>query len=239
MWKKSIILLMGLWVSVSQASIVITGTRVIYPSSQKNVNVQLSNNGEHPSLVQAWIDNGDANASPEQIKTPFLITPPISRVNVQKGQTLRITYTGEPLPQDRESVFYLNVLDVPPKPKANPGGNQNYLQIAVRSRIKLFFRPEQLGMSVNEAYDKVQWSVKQQQGKSVIEVHNPTPYFITYNRISVKQGGKVVHAKESDMVAPYGTASYVLSGNIANKGEVNWVVVNDYGGLQQGSHLLH
>ncbi|MFC0308374.1 fimbria/pilus periplasmic chaperone [Gallibacterium trehalosifermentans] len=238
MWKKSIVVLMALWVSASQASIVITGTRVIYPSTQKNVNVQLTNAGDRPSLMQTWIDDGDANASPEQIKTPFLITPPISRIDAKKGQSLRITYTGEPLPQDRESIFYLNVLDIPPKPKMNAEENQNYLQIAIRSRIKLFFRPEKLAMLSHEAYDKVRWSVKQEQGKSVIEVDNPTPYFITYNRISVKQGSKVVEAKNSDMVAPYSKAHYVLSSAMSNKGEVNWIVVNDYGALQTGSSQL-
>lgn len=35
----------------------------------------------------------------------------------KSGQTIRIVYTGESLPQDRESLFYLNVLDIPAKPK--------------------------------------------------------------------------------------------------------------------------
>ncbi|HGY8840292.1 TPA: fimbria/pilus periplasmic chaperone, partial [Escherichia coli] len=92
------------------ANVVITGTRVIYPAGQHNVNVQLTNVGISPSLIQAWIDNGDPKAAPETIKTPFVITPPIARIDGNKGQTLRLSYTGEPLPADRESVFYLNVL---------------------------------------------------------------------------------------------------------------------------------
>ncbi|EHV4506050.1 fimbria/pilus periplasmic chaperone, partial [Escherichia coli] len=119
------------------ANVVITGTRVIYPAGQHNVNVQLTNVGISPSLIQAWIDNGDPKAAPETIKTPFVITPPIARIDGNKGQTLRLSYTGEPLPADRESVFYLNVLDIPPNPRDK---NKNYLQIAIRSRIKIFFR---------------------------------------------------------------------------------------------------
>ncbi|MEN2733548.1 fimbria/pilus periplasmic chaperone [Escherichia coli] len=47
-----------------------------------------------------------------------MITPPIFRMDSKSGQTVRIVYTGESLPKDRESLFYLNVLDIPAKPRA-------------------------------------------------------------------------------------------------------------------------
>ncbi|EFA28624.1 Gram-negative pili assembly chaperone domain protein [Haemophilus influenzae HK1212] len=98
---------------------IITGTRVIYPAGQKNVIVKLENNDDSAALVQAWIDNGNPNADPKYTKTPFVITPPVSRVEAKSGQSLRITFTGgEPLPEDRESLFYFNLLDIPPKPDA-------------------------------------------------------------------------------------------------------------------------
>lgn len=110
--------------------------------AEKSINVQLQNGDNSPSLVQAWLDTGDASGSPGSVRVPFVITPPVSRIEPGTGQTLRIMYTGEPLPRDRESVFYLNVLDIPPRPefggKKADVGNVNYLQLAVRSRIKLF-----------------------------------------------------------------------------------------------------
>ncbi len=48
------------------------------------------------------------------------------------------------LPKDRESVFWFNVLEVPPKPDAATVANQSLLQLAFRTRIKLFYRPEAL-----------------------------------------------------------------------------------------------
>jgi|SRR5471030_2145405 len=69
----------------SWASIIITGTRVIYPSAEKEVTVKLNNVGVYPVLVQSWIDNGDVNAKPENISVPFILTPPINRV--EQGQT--------------------------------------------------------------------------------------------------------------------------------------------------------
>ncbi len=40
--------------SSSIADIVISGTRVIYKSDQKSVNVRLENKGNNPLLVQSW-----------------------------------------------------------------------------------------------------------------------------------------------------------------------------------------
>lgn len=147
----------------ARASIVIMGTRVVYPEQKKSINVQLHNGENSPSLVQVWLDTGDASASPDSVRVPFVITPPVSRVEPGTGQTLRIMYTGEPLPRDRESIFYLNVLDIPPRPefgeKKADVGNGNYLQLAVRSRIKLFFRPDTLNQSVTDAARQVTWSL--------------------------------------------------------------------------------
>jgi chaperone protein EcpD len=39
----------------------------------------------------------------------------VFRLNAEKGQSLRIRFTGGKVPQDRESVWWLNVLEVQPK----------------------------------------------------------------------------------------------------------------------------
>ncbi|SUV88436.1 chaperone protein [Bordetella pertussis] len=62
---------------------------------------------------------------------------------------MRIFFNGYPdgktLPSDRESVFWLNVLEVPPK--ATPEEGHGVLQLTIRSRLKLFYRPK--GLSGN------------------------------------------------------------------------------------------
>lgn len=59
--------------SSSIADIVISGTRVIYKSDQKSVNVRLENKGNNPLLVQSWLDTGDDNAEPGSITVPLLL----------------------------------------------------------------------------------------------------------------------------------------------------------------------
>ncbi|NOL49181.1 fimbria/pilus periplasmic chaperone [Pelistega europaea] len=238
MWKKLLWIACSLGISsASYANVIILGTRVVYPANQKNVTVQLTNESDTPALVQSWIDNGDLNASPDQIKTPFVITPPVTRVESKRGQSLRITYTGEALPTDKESIFYFNVLDVPPKPKTK-GGNQNYLQIAIRSRLKLFFRPTGLPYPVHEAYDKVTWRVDTSAGKPLLVVHNPSPYYITYSQITLEQGSQKVEVNQPDMVAPMSEASFPLPSNAIRSGSIKWAIINDFGGKQTGSSPL-
>ncbi|WP_324050354.1 fimbria/pilus periplasmic chaperone [Aeromonas caviae] len=118
----------------------ISGTRVIYPANAREVTLELTNKGSSPSLVQVWIDAGDRRIRPGAEALPFLVTPPITRIEAQRGQSLRLAYVGQGLPQDRESVFWLNVLEVPPSVKSTQAG-QNLVQLAFRSRIKMFYRP--------------------------------------------------------------------------------------------------
>lgn len=107
------------------------GTRVVYPAAQKSINIRLNNENSSPALVQSWLDTGDATVTPDSVRVPFIITPPIFRMDPKSGQTIRVVYTGESLPTDRESLFYLNVLDIPAKPENKDSGsaevNNNYL----------------------------------------------------------------------------------------------------------------
>ena len=92
------------------AGVTIDGTRIIFPSNAKSISVQLRNGFSTPALVQTWIDNGDIDQIPNADQIPFVLTPPLSRVEPNKGQIIRIIPTGSPsLPQDRESLFWFNM----------------------------------------------------------------------------------------------------------------------------------
>jgi chaperone protein EcpD len=134
----------------AQASVTIGGTRVIYPLDQREVTVKLENDSKNPSLVQVWMDDGNADSKPGEAKVPFAITPPIFRMDPRKSQMLRVIFSGDTtLPLDRESVYWLNVLDIPPK--AEQKADMNSLQFAFRTCIKMFVRPPKLPGSPDEA----------------------------------------------------------------------------------------
>lgn len=212
--------LLSAYSAISSASIVIGGTRVIYPQAEKNVSVQLTNEGDSPVLAQSWIDEGNSDASPETLQVPFLLSPPINRIEPKKGQTLRISYTGKALPAGRESVFWLNVLEIPAKAKSA----DNMLQMAFRTRIKVFFRPSGLQGTPTQAAEQLSWSMSGNQ----VKVANASQYHVSLVRVGVKgEGSKPAEGK---MIAPGAADLFSIPG--ASRGKtlsVQWV--NDYGAI--------
>ncbi|KVO10973.1 pilus assembly protein [Burkholderia ubonensis] len=185
---QAIALISALLTSNAYASIVISGTRVVFPSNEPEVTLKLTNEGKTPALVQAWIDNGDQNASPDDIEAPFTLTPAMFRMEPGKGQTLRMIYTKEPLPADKESLFWLNVLEIPPK--ATSDNDRNRIQIAFRSRIKVMFRPAGLPGSANTARKQLEWRVVSEDGRYALQASNPSPYVVNLGSVSLKSAGQ-------------------------------------------------
>ncbi|WP_151800159.1 fimbrial biogenesis chaperone [Acinetobacter nosocomialis] len=218
--------------SIGHAEIILHGTRVIYPSDAREVSLQLSNNGTTPSLVQAWIDDGNSKSTPDESNVPFIITPPISRVEPTKGQTLRITAlpSASQLNQNKESIFWLNVLDIPPKPEGKKQVNNeplpnNFLQLAIRSRIKFFYRPTNLKENIDTFSEKIQW-VKNEE---TLLIKNPTPFYITMSSIFQEVNHqKIDLLKQGLMLSPFSEDQIKLkNSNITN---MSFVYINDYGG---------
>ena len=129
------------------------GTRVIYPAAQKEVTVQLMNKGDRSALVQAWIDDGNTQTPPEKLNVPFLLTPPVVKVNGNSGQQLKIKLLNANLPQNQESLYYLNVLDIPPN--ADNDAGKNKLKFALQNRIKLIYRPASVARVNKETFSKI------------------------------------------------------------------------------------
>ncbi len=221
--------------SQADASVVIAGTRVIFPGQDQEVTVQLTNEGQRPALVQAWLDEGDAAASPETIDVPFTLTPAMFRLDPGNGQALRLLQTGAALPKGRESLYWLNVLEVPPKAT----DDANRLQLALRTRIKVMYRPAGLPGKAADAPAAVRWELLDQGGGKgyALKASNPTPYYVNYGSVSfsTRQGALGAGAGH---VAPGGTQLFPLEASSAAGipvGEVQYSAINDWGGAMQGT----
>ena len=225
----------GMFAANANATVVIGGTRIVYPANEKEVTVKLSNEAKIPSLVQVWLDDGDEKSTPDSAKVPFTVAPPIFRMDGGKGQAVRLMYTGEPLPADKESLFWLNVLEVPPK--ADNSDGRNRLQFAFRTRIKLFFRPTTLAGDVDQAADKLSWKLMPSEaGKPLaLQVSNPTPYHVNFARVGINANGKTMDG-DGGMVAPGESATLPLKdATHAPSGDIkaDFTVITDYGSLVQ------
>lgn len=230
------------FVELTYASVVITGTRVIYPADQREVNIQVTNTGESPALVQTWVDQYiDANTPKQQINEqdiPFVLSPPVFRLNPKEGQTIRMIYVGSDLPEDRESVFYFNILDIPPS--ASSESTQNSLQLAINSKLKLFFRPTAVSSNFEKSKNELRFSLIEGNGYQ-LKVDNPTGNFFTLLDLKFYSGDKSVSGPEIGMVNPKSTRNITIQNNKvflkqATRLEVNYV--DDYGAKRNITYKL-
>lgn len=223
----------------AQANVVIAGTRQVFRGGEREITVQLSNRGSTPSLVQAWVDDGDEKATPSNSKAPFLVAPVLSRLDPMKGQALRVLLTSGGLPQDRESLFWLNVLDVPSLDRKRAG--ENHLQVAFRSRLKLLYRPDGLKGSAASAAEGLQWKLGTRDGKQVLTASNASPYFVSVSSVSLTTGGRRFVSDAAGTLEPHGEMQIALEPSAsapAGAAQVEYFWVSDFGAsIRQSSSL--
>ncbi|MCU3987005.1 fimbrial biogenesis chaperone [Enterobacter mori] len=203
--------LLPLALMTANAGVIIGGTRVIFEGAKKEATINITNPDNTPYLIQSWIDMQDGVSG----KTPFIITPPLYRLDGGQKNLERIVMTGS-LPQEQESLFWLNIKAIPSASK-----QMNALQIAVKTRIKLIYRPDGLRASTpEEQANKLTW----QRSGNAIQVNNPTPYVINFNEITL--GGRKLD--DVTYVLPGASARFSLPEGVSGH-SLTFKVINDYG----------
>lgn len=215
----------------ASAAMTISGTRIIFPGAEKEVSVRTNNKGTQPPLVQVWVDDGKMTGDVNNMKVPFIVTPPVYRVEPGKGQTVRVIYNGMSLPQDRESLYWFNMLEIPPVQAAN-SENINRLELAFRTRIKIIYRPSSLGYSGVGKLKDVTWQLidNPRYGRGV-KVSNPTAYYMNFDGGEFTAGGKRWNF-DLDMLAPLESKEFYAkpampAGSAITSGSVR--IINDFG----------
>lgn len=207
----------------TMASIAIDRTRVIVTERDRSASAILKNtNASLPFLAQSWIED----ATGKKITSPLLVSPPLQRINGGQKGIARVTKTAEirQLPTDKETLFYLNIREIPPK-----SDQPNVLQLAMQSRIKLFYRPLAIIPKKNNLPWQREVTFKKQGGRWQIE--NPTPYYVTITRLD-KEGTAENRGKLTDfagvLIAPQSTQQIQVADGTVNNFTMTYV--NDYGG---------
>ncbi|NWE19967.1 molecular chaperone [Pseudomonas sp. P7548] len=225
-------LLMVLQPSMSYGEVTVDRTRVIYPAAAREVTVNLTHTAQAPRLVKVWIDEGDAEASPEASDVPFTLNPPVFRMEAGSGRALRVVYHPSPRALRREEqVYWLNVLGI--RPEVSSTEQVNTLQFALRTRIKLFLRPTTLTGKASEAVGSLQWQLNAQE--RVLAVNNPTDYHITLASILLTSGGKDFHSEDPPMIAPRSAAEVAvpgLPGGVGRAPLLRFTTLDDNGATQ-------
>lgn len=220
------ILLSGgaLWTMTSHAAISLDRTRVIVDGGDKSLSLNVSNDNKSlPYLAQAWLEDATGN----KVNSPMVILPPIQRIEAGAKSQVKIQLLPETksLPQDRESLYYFNLREIPPR-----SSKANTLQIALQTRVKLFYRPDALKLSKTEAAhgDWVKNITLQRDGNSWV-IHNDSAYYFTAITVQKTVQSKPENHFSPVMVAPKSREKInIPAAELGNTPVIAYI--NDYGG---------
>lgn len=215
--------LLGMFLAApAMAGISLSTTRVIFDGAHKEANVTVRNGGQDV-LIQSWVDTDDGGSA------PFAVTPPLVRVVAKQQQLLRILYEGVGMPGDRESVVWLNVQEIP-----QVSERANTLQLAVRQRIKVFFRPAGLPGDALKAPEELDWRLMHDGASTLLSVRNPGLYHVSMADVTVTAGGKKTLAADAAMIAPGQTRTFSLPKvSAAESASLVFHSINDYGAQKE------
>ena len=220
------LLLLAAGLSNAQGALTISHTRIVHDSAKRSSSVIVANPSDAPYAAQAWVNT---EADDQTTAVPLLASPNLFRLDPGNEQTVQINALPSDLPQDRESLFYFNLQEIP---QAAPGSQQNVLTIALRTRIKVFYRPSQLRDNPRERLKDLSWSVQSIEGKPHLVVDNPSPYHYTFSRLVVSGPGASETLSASDMARPLSRQAYPLQTLKIQDGlRVSFTTINDYSGI--------
>ncbi|MEE1920592.1 molecular chaperone [Pseudomonas sp. 148P] len=215
------------WLPAGHAALSLNSTRVVFDSDKRNVSLVVNNPSRSTFAVQTWV-NTDADDTTTAV--PLIASPPLFRLDPGTEQLVQINALPATLPEDRESLFFFNVQEIP---EARDGAS-NVLNIALRTRIKLFYRPVQLGNDPMSRLGELHWSIERHDGQPRLVVHNPTPFHFSFSRLELLDGERTIRPEDAPMVAPLSRQTYPLaSQRLGTRLQVTFAAINDYGGYSK------
>jgi P pilus assembly chaperone PapD len=229
------------FVNHAQAGIVASSTRLVFKDDKNERTLMLANTNKYPIIVQTWADNGDTSSTSDQANAPFIPVPSVFRMEPAGIKGIKVINRGDRLPQDRESVYWLNIYEIPPVSKKEEGA---HIELAINTQLKIFYRPKTLTDDPQAALKKLKFTVRDQNGVQIIHCQNDTPYFASFGQMNVDVGEKKYFAEqEMDMMtAPYSTHDYrivvpKMVGSLQGK-ILNYILYDDRGDSTKHSARL-
>lgn len=203
----------------------IGGTRLIYLSNEQEADIAVENtNPDAPVLIQSWVSEiGDNN------KSPFVVTPPLFRLDAGSTNNLRVIHTSGHLAENKETLYMLNIKVIPQNMSR---AGENILQFAIKNQLKLIYRPVSLPGSSLDAAKNLHWRKSGNQLHAV----NSSPYYVTVT--SFNWGGQEVKTSvDHSVLAPGGSQDYRIP-SVGSGQNIAWNTLDDFGAPQHFSAVL-
>ncbi|BEO69133.1 gram-negative pili assembly chaperone (plasmid) [Serratia marcescens] len=210
-----------LFCSNTNASVTLDNTRILIDKEKGEKTVRFTNSGGRPVILQITaVGIADAEQS------PFFAMPPMFRISPNDGQTVKVKLANKDLPLDRESLFYMDYMEIPAVNKEEKDKNNLYLLI--KSRVKVIVRPTGLSFSVEKFHEHLSFSIA---GSTVI-IKNSSPFYANLRSFYLTGNSELINYPNSVTVPPFGESRVdnVMSSKTANaESKLIAMVINDFG----------
>lgn len=206
----------------THAALTIDSTRLVHESHKRSSSLVVANPSKSTFAAQVWVNTA---ADDTTTTVPLLTSPNLFRLEPGGEQVVQINVLPNDLPEDRESLFYFNVQELPQR----DAEARNVLNVALRTRIKLFYRPSQLKENPLSRLNDLQWSVQRVDGQQQLVVDNPSPFHFTFGRLEVND----IWLDAKAMAIPLGRQHYPLPSSLKGTQAVKviFTTINDHGGM--------
>jgi len=188
-------LLVSAGLTAQAAGMLPESTVVLINEADGEASMVLTNTDDRPSLLYSKIEAVEDDANP-----PVILTPPVTRVDPSKKQTVRFMLTNtEPLTVER----YARVtFDGIPERK-NDG--KNVVTLSVRQNLPIVIHPKSLAED-KEPWKRLKWSAN----GDMITVVNDSPYVVRMDQRVMLQPGDVEGSLAKAYLVPGGKAEVKL-----------------------------
>ncbi|MGB7802476.1 fimbrial biogenesis chaperone [Buttiauxella sp.] len=213
------LLFLWLWLALPAHAVVnLSATRVVFDKGAATQSITLANSADYPVMVQAWIDDGDPQGIPQTAESPFVVLPPVFRLAPLEQRSLRLLTSGKGLPADRESLFWLNIYEIPPN---QPVAQSEKILLAFRTQLKVFWRPAGVGKLTQEAGKQLRFT----RSSEGLTVSNPSPW-----NISLAQVNMAGYSATGITLKPFSQQPLFTFNKVdLQDGVVKFVIINDEG----------
>ncbi|MGG4775950.1 molecular chaperone [Paenalcaligenes sp. Me52] len=199
----------------SFAAVQLNNTRVVIREAKNSGTVTAKNVSSDPFVVQSWVEGPNG-----EMETPLFVTPPLTRLEGKTDLALNIRKIDGSLPEDRESYFWLNVMEIPKEAK----DAENTLTLAVRTRIKIFYRPNAVG-TPSDIEKSLNWTLIRNGNQCQVSFANTSPFNVNFS--DIRLGGTAVFG-QGYVSTPFSEQTSESIPCPAST-ELDAIIVNDYG----------
>lgn len=225
---KKIIISLMLWLVVSPvySGVMPSQSRVIFNASDRIQSLMLVNTNSYPVVVQTWADNGEGD--PDVKNIPFIILPPVFRLETGDVGGIRIVKNETSLAQDRESLFWLNIYEMPPDTRMN---KENSVLVTMNTQIKIIYRPEQVITTPSESMQRVRCTHLK---GGLLKCQNHSANYLSVSSITFLDKENKEHAFENGMITfpPYSEISLYEKTLAGSPEELIFTLIDDGGELR-------